>query len=328
MHDVVIRQKIGGDRHSVSPVRLDGGRAGGRIPAVVERADVPEHGQELLALWQAVVVGKNTCEPFPLGFSRRRASRGESVRMLGRALAGGGGLLGCDAERHMAVHGDSSAPGLIHDREVGLAREVFVDLDEIGTIRDQLLHRGPCLWRRAHDDWVAPQRRIAIERGTCAEESGWPAKNPFGQLAPDGLGQRKRHVAGSVVHVADTSDAVGEEQREVPVLGRDRPERAIQRHVGHRVDVHVPQAGDEVTASGLHDLRVVGHGDLADRADSRDAVACYENRLFRMERPIPDVDNGDAADRDCRRLRMCAAENEQAENSTEVLHVHTHEGHS
>ena len=227
MHDVVIRHKIGGDRHSVSPVRLDGGRAGGRIPTVVEGADVPEHGQELLALWQAVVVGKNTCEPFPLGFSRRRACRCESVRMLDRALASVGDLLGCDAERHVAVHGDSSTPGLVHDREVGLAGEVFVDLDEIGTIRDQLFHRGPCLCRRAHDDWVAPQRRIAIERRTCGEESRWPAKNPFGQLASDCLAQRERHVAGSVVHVANASDAIGEEQREVPVLGRNRPERAI-----------------------------------------------------------------------------------------------------
>lgn len=75
IHDVVIRDQIDGDRHSVSPVRLDGGRASGRIPAVVEHADVSEHGQELLARGQAVVVGKNIREPFPLGFSRCRTAR-------------------------------------------------------------------------------------------------------------------------------------------------------------------------------------------------------------------------------------------------------------
>ena len=64
--------------------------------------------------------------------------------------------------------------------------------------------------------------------------------------------------------------------------------------------MHVPQAGNEVAASGLHDLRVVGHGDLADWADGRDAVARHENRVFGMERPIPDIDNGDAANCDCR----------------------------
>jgi hypothetical protein len=160
--------------------------------------------------------------------------------MLGRALASVGGLLVCDAERHVAVHGDSPAPGLVDDREVGLAGEVFVDLDEVGTIRDQLFHRGPCLCRRPHDDRVAPEGRIAIDRRARAEESGWPAKIPRAQPAPDRLGELQRHVARSVVHVANTSDAVGEEQREVPVPSCDRLEGSIHRHVGHRVDVHVP----------------------------------------------------------------------------------------
>ena len=44
MHDVVIRHQIGGDRHSVSPVRLDGERARDWIAAVIKGADVPEHG--------------------------------------------------------------------------------------------------------------------------------------------------------------------------------------------------------------------------------------------------------------------------------------------
>ena len=219
MHDVVIRDEIGRNRHSVSPVRLDSGRAGARIPAVVERADVSEHGQEPLAVWQAVVVGKNTREPFPLGFSRCRAARCESIRMLDRALASVGGLLRCDAERHVTVHRDSPAPGLVQDREVGLAGEVFVDLDEIGAIRDQLFHRGSCLCGRAHDDRVGPQGRVAIDRRACGEESGWPAKIPFGQLAPERLGQLERHVACSVVHVPNAGDAVSKEQREMPIRG-------------------------------------------------------------------------------------------------------------
>jgi hypothetical protein len=83
--------------------------------------------------------------------------------MLYRALARGGGLLGCDPERHVAVHRDSPAPGLVHDREVGLAGQVFVDLHEIGAIGDQLLHRNPRLCRCAHDERVAPKRRISID---------------------------------------------------------------------------------------------------------------------------------------------------------------------
>ena len=150
---MVIREQIDGDRHSVSPVRLDGGRTGDRITAVVERAGVSEHSQKLFAVWQAVVVGKNTREALPLGLGRPSSSRLRGrVRMLDRALTSIGGLLGCDAERHVPVHGDSPAPRLIHDCEVGLAGEVLVDLDEIGGIRDQLFDRGPCLCRCADDD--------------------------------------------------------------------------------------------------------------------------------------------------------------------------------
>ena len=157
--------------------------------------------------------------------------------MLGRALASVGGLLGCDAERHVAIHRDSPAPSRVDDCEVGLAGDVFVDLDEIGAIRDQLFHRCSCLCCRPHDDWVAPQGRIAIHRWACSEESGWPAKLPFSQSAPNRLGELERHVARSVVHVANTSDAIGEKQREVPVPRRDRLDGSIRRYVRHRVDV-------------------------------------------------------------------------------------------
>jgi hypothetical protein len=112
---------------------------------------------------------------------------------------------------------------------------------------------------------------------------------------------------------------VGEKQREVPVLHCDRRDGSIHGHVGHRVDVHVPQPGDEVPASCLHDLCVIGHGDRVDRADGVDAVACHDNCVSGMERSISHVDNGDAADRDFGRRRVWADKKEQAEEAHEVL---------
>ena len=242
--------------------------------------------------------------------------------MLGRALASVGGLLGCDAERHVAIHRDSPAPGLVDDREVGLAGEVFVDLDEIGAIRGQLFHRGPCLRCGAHDDRVAPQGRIAIERRACGEESGWPAKLPLGQPAPDRLGQLEPHVGRSVVHVANTSDAVGEEQREVPVPRRDRLEGFIHRHVRHRVDVHVPQAWDEEAACGVEQVRIVRYPDLVSRADGRDAIARNKNGLVTTERSVDHIDDGDRSDGHGRGPRRTDGE-QKASHTQQDLHRRT-----
>jgi hypothetical protein len=133
-----------------------------------------------------------------------------------------GGLLGGDAEGEMTVYGDLSAPSLIEEREVGFPGDVLVDLDEIGAIRGELFHYGPSLRRGAHDDLPAEsQGRIAIDRRTGAEESGWAETTSLRQLALDRLGQPERHVAGAVVHIANTGDAVSEKQGKVPVLGRD-----------------------------------------------------------------------------------------------------------
>lgn len=52
------------------------------------------------------------------------------------------------------------------------------------------------------------------------------------------------------MHVAYACDATGQEQREVSF------------HVRRRVDMGVPQAGEEVAAGRLDDLGLIGHADL------------------------------------------------------------------
>ena len=196
MHDVMIDEQIGGDRHAVVPVRFEGRRAGGRIAAVVQRAYVMHlHQQELLAPCWAVVVGQDSCEAFAFGVGRGGTTRREGLGMLDRALTGGGRLLGSDAEREVTVHGDVSASGLVDNRKVDLPGDVLIHLDEIGAIRGQLVHYRPGLRRGAHDDLLAHQVRIAIDSRAGAEESWWAATASLRQLALDRVSQLERHVA-------------------------------------------------------------------------------------------------------------------------------------
>lgn len=168
----------------------------------------------------------------------------------------------------MSVNGDLSAPGLLEDREVGLAGDVLIDLDQIGAVRGQLLYHLPSLRRGAHHDRVGrPQGRIAFDRRAGAEESGWARKIPFGQPALDRVGQLEGDIAGVVVHVANAGDAVNEEQRKVPFLGRDRRVGVAFRDGVHRVDMHIPQAGDEVAACSIEQLRFAGYLYLVGRAN-------------------------------------------------------------
>ena len=141
-----------------------------------------------------------------------------------------------------------------------------------------------------------PQGRIAVDRRTGAEESGWAATTSLRQLALDRVCQLERHVGGAVVHIANAGDAVSEEQRKVPVLGRDRPVGCVNPHGIHRVDVHIPQAGDDVAACSVNQLRIAGYPDLVGRAHGRDAIARYKNGLFATEGSIHHIDDGDSSD--------------------------------
>jgi hypothetical protein len=63
------------------------------------------------------------------------------------------------------------------------------------------------------------------------------------------------------------------------------------------VDVHIPQAGDEVTTCGLDQVCIDGYPDLVGPAHRYDAIACDKNCLLGPERPIHHIDDGDITDR-------------------------------
>ena len=83
--------------------------------------------------------------------------------MLERALAGVRSFHRQHTEGHVAVYANPPPSRLIHDREVGLAGEIRVDLDEVRAMIGQCVYHGSSLGLRAHDDRVARQRRIAVD---------------------------------------------------------------------------------------------------------------------------------------------------------------------
>jgi hypothetical protein len=92
------------------------------------------------------------------------------------------------------------------------------------------------------------------------------------------------------VHVANAGDAVGQIERR-------------KRRVG-RVDVHVPQAGNEVLPLAVHDPGPIRHSDLAGLADGGDPVAGDDDRHVRPGRRPGGVNDGNAADGHRLRLRV------------------------
>ncbi len=88
-------------------------------------------------------------------------------------------------------------------------------------------------------------------------------------------------------HLPEPGDAVGDQPRPEP----GRPSRP------RGMDVHVPEAGDEVPAAGVDHPGVVGDGDRGGRADLGDPISPDDDRPVREEPPVPDVDHGRVGDR-------------------------------
>jgi hypothetical protein len=130
--------------------------------------------------------------------------------MLGRALASVHGLLRCDPERHVAVHGNPPPSRLVHNREVRLAGQILVDLDEVRAAVGERAYHCPSFCRRAHNDGVLRKRRIAVEAGAVGQEARADQLS-LGQPTLDRGYQRERRVRRVVVHVANGGDAVGQD---------------------------------------------------------------------------------------------------------------------
>ena len=94
----------------------------------------------------------------------------------------------------------------------------------------------------------------------------------------------------------------------------------VQCDVRYRVDMHVPQAGNEKAAGSVEHVRIVGHADLGGRADSCDAIANDEHCLIGAKRSICHIHDRDLSESHGRRNYVRAGGEQQAGNSKEDFH--------
>ena len=94
-----------------------------------------------------------------------------------------------------------------------------------------------------------------------------------------------------------------------------------------RVDVSVPQTGDEVAACRLQNLCLVGHPDRIRRADCHDAIAFDEHGLVINDRPVGHVHDACAADGEVGWLRVRVRPQQETEGAQERFHDLTSQGH-
>ena len=87
-----------------------------------------------------------------------------------------GGFFGANTHGYMADEVEPLQPRLVDDREVGIARNAAMDLDEIGARRLDPAHEAPRLVRPGYQDHVAIQP-LAIEHGSGTENPG-PTRLP------------------------------------------------------------------------------------------------------------------------------------------------------
>jgi hypothetical protein len=119
------------------------------------------------------------------------------------------------------------------------------------------------------------------------------------------------HVACSVIHIANAGDAVGQEQREVPILSRDRLVGSIHRHVGDRMDVHVPHARNQVAALHFHDVDVPGCLNQCGGPYGNNPFVLDKNYLVRTERAVDDIHNRGPSDGKIRGCRVNASSGQE-----------------
>ena len=165
------------------------------------------------------------------------------------------------------------------DREVRVGVELRVNLDEIHVERDERIHPGPRLGGIACEE---------VRDGNVATLEVRPRRDNSGAHEPAGADvaapRRKRRPVAR--HVAHPCDAVRDVQ----------PEQLAPARNG-RVNVHVPEARDEVLASAIHDSCAGRNACCAVGVDTHDAVPADDHRLLRSRDRIRTVHDRDVCER-------------------------------
>jgi len=223
---------------------------------------------------------------------QKRAPFEDADEMLEALLSGIGSFRGPHRVGYVAHEGNAELLGFVGDREHRLPWNQRLKLDEVGAPALQVAHGASAIVGIRDGDRAREARLGTVEHFPGNDESRTrddPQRYFFPPLQQD---------VEIAPHVADAGDSVGDEERE-----RDLPP-AGEPVSKYRMDVHVPQSGDEKLARGVHDLCPGREADRAALFDLRDMVALDDDRHVREGESPGDVDDGDVAqsERGLRRL--------------------------
>ena len=202
--------------------------------------------------------------------------------MLDAALAGRRGLCCAHRDRHMPDDRNAAALRRVEQREVALARNQVVHLDEIRPACGERIHDPDGCLGGADRDGSALRRARPVHDGAVGDEPR--SDDRAGSEFPLDRGDELQRGVHARVHVANAGHAEGEERRQLPA-GRRR-----------RVRMHVPETGDQESAGAAHDLRP-GRERCACIHDLRNAAAANDDGPAGGDLAGLDVDDRDIADR-------------------------------
>src|SRR5689334_9330647 len=149
--------------------------------------------------------------------------------MLDGALAGVGSFRGANLIRQMARKRDVLLVSFVHESEVSVTGDAVVNFDEVGAALFDFPNHAAGVVRLVNDNGAGPDGRIAVHDDAADE---------------DVRGDRRGSKLGAQIsgiffaeHQAHAGDAIGDVERKVfEVLN---------------VDMHIPEAGDQVSAAGV-----------------------------------------------------------------------------
>ena len=215
------------------------------------------------------------------------------------ALAGFGSLGRADGFGHVTRERDSEFLRFLCDREIRLAREAVINLQEIRARGRQQRHRESGFFRRPDRvgvgaGWTGSQQERSVQKARGGDARILGARAPRTQSGDRNPG----------IHFANSGDAVGDQ-------------RTHRVSIGIQVDVHVPQAGDQEFAGGIDDAGARRRLDApADRGDA--AVGNRDRDVF-ARRSAGRIDDRGVLKDDTlsERNRQEGSETEQPEEQTD-----------
>jgi hypothetical protein len=217
----------------------------------------------------------------------RRARAQDAAQMLDAPLAGIRGFGGADQLGHVPGDGDSQSRRLARHREVCLARDRVVHLDQVGAAACQAANGVAACGFGDNPENGLPCREHAVHDGTGGDDAGPEQLSEPNPLLP------VVQLLEPAAHVADAGHTVGNQDGEHRLELGWGDVRRPQLEIAD-VRVHVPESGDQELAGRIDHAEATGRLELRGRRDRRDTAPQDADAHLARRVAAPRVDDGDA----------------------------------